>query len=68
MIYVTYSVPFFFKETEKYAVECRSEDEAMEVALDANSLVSIKNIRFRRCGKPVGRRVMSYEEYFGKFI
>ena len=64
MIYVTFRVPFFFQEDEKFAVKCGTEDEARAVAMDANSMDGVKNIRFRKCGKPRGRRILTYNQYF----
>jgi hypothetical protein len=39
-------------------------DKAREVAQDAYSLDGIKNIRFRKCGKPRDRECMSYDNYW----
>ena len=71
MVYVTFHVPQlvysdkqFVVESKKFAVGCKTEDEAMEVAHDANSLDGVKNIRFRKCGKPYGRRILTYSGYF----
>ena len=64
MIYVTFSVPHLFQADEKFAIKCNTEDEARDVAMDANSLDGVKNIRFRKCGKPYGRLILTYDEYF----
>lgn len=63
-IYVTFAVPHLFQEDEKFAVRCESMEQAKEVAQDAYSLDGIKNIRFRKCGKPRDRYVMSYDNYW----
>ena len=63
-IYVTFAVPRLFQEDDKFAVRCESMGQAIDVARDANSLVGIKNIRLRKCGKPRGREVMSYDNYW----
>jgi hypothetical protein len=39
-------------------------DGAREVAQDAFSLDGIKNIRIRKCGKPLNREIMSYDNYW----
>ena len=63
-VYVTFSVPHLFQSDEKFAVKCDDMEQAIEVAQDANSLNGIKNIRLRKCGKPRGREVMSYDNYW----
>ena len=63
-IYVTFAVPHLFQEDEKFAVACKDMAQAREVAQDAYSLDGIKNIRFRKCGKPRDRDVMSYDNYW----
>lgn len=63
-VYVTFSVPHLFQSDEKFAVKCDDMEQAREVAQDANSLNGIKNIRLRKCGKPRGREVMSYDNYW----
>lgn len=63
MIYVTFTISRLFQEDEKFAVKCETEDEARAVAMDANSLDGVKNIRLRKCGKPRGRRILIYN-YF----
>ena len=63
-IYVTFAVPHLFQSDEKFAVKCDDMEQAIEVAQDANSLNGIKNIRLRKCGKPRGREVMSYDNYW----
>lgn len=68
MIYVTFCVPqLSYSDKKKFAVGCNTEDEAMAVAHDANSLKCVKNIRFRKCGKPYGRQILSYTDYFSYF-
>lgn len=63
-IYVTFSVPHLFQEDEKFAVKCDNMDMTREVAQDACSLDGIKNVRIRKCGKPHGRDIMSYDNYW----
>lgn len=63
-IYVTFSVPHLFQEDEKFAVACKDMAQVREVAQDASSLYGIKNIRFRKCGKPRDRYVISYDNYW----
>lgn len=67
MIYVTFCVPQLSYSDKKFAVGCKTEDEAMAVAHDANSLNCVKNIRFRKRGKPYGRQILSYTDYFSYF-
>ncbi len=68
MIYVTFSVPqLSYSDKKKFAVGCKTEEKAMEVAHDANSLNCVKNIRFRKRGKPYGRQILSYSDYFCYF-
>ena len=68
MIYVTFSVSqLSYSDKKKFAVGCNTEDEAMAVAHDANSLNCVKQIRFRKCGKPYGRQILSYSDYFSYF-
>lgn len=63
-IYVTFAVPHLYQDDEKFAVRCENMTQANKVAQDANSLDGIKNIRLRKCGKPRGREVMSYDNYW----
>lgn len=63
-VFVTFSVPHLFQADEKFAVRCKDMDQAREVAADAYSLDAIKNIRFRRCGKPSNRNIMSFDNYW----
>jgi hypothetical protein len=63
-VYVTFSVPHLFQNDEKFAVKCEDMDKAREVAQDAYSLDGIKNVRFRKCGKPRDRECMSYDNYW----
>lgn len=65
MVYVTFCVPQLIREDTKIAVECQTEDQAIEVAQDAYSLEGIKNIRLRKCGRPrKGRRFVPYDAYW----
>ena len=64
-VYVTFSAESTFGEDDnRFAVRCNDMEKAMDVAHDANSLVGVKNIRLRKCGKPSGRNILSYDEYF----
>ena len=63
-VYVTFTVPHFFYEDEKFAVKCKNMDDAREVGQDAYSLDGIKNVRIRKCGRPRDREVMSYDNYW----
>ena len=63
-IYVTFAVPHLFQQDEKFAVKCDDMEQAREVGQDAYSLVGIKNVRIRKCGKPLNRVIMSYDNYW----
>ena len=63
MIYVTFSVSQLFTKDDKFAVECKDMEQAREVGQDAYSLDNIKNVRIRKCSKPVGREILSYDDY-----
>ena len=63
-IYVTFAVPHLFQQDEKFAVKCDDMEQAREVGQDAYSLVGIKNVRIRKCGKPRNREIMSYDNYW----
>lgn len=63
--YVTFTKTFAFQEyNRKYAVECSTIDKAYEVAQDACSILGVKYIRIRKCGKPKDREIVSYSDYF----
>lgn len=63
--YVTFTKTFVFQEyNRKYAVECSTIDKAYEVAQDACSLSCVKYVRIRKCGKPKGREIIPYYDYF----
>ena len=64
-VYVTfYTEPTFGDNGNRFAVCCNGMEKAMEVAHDANSLIGVKNIRLRKCGKPSERIILSYDDYF----
>ena len=73
-VYVTYQVrPSEYlrlvlgHETKKYAIECESESQAIEVASDVNSLDGVSYIYINRCGKlPKGCKILKVKngEYF----
>lgn len=63
-LFITFSVPHLFQSDEKFAVRCKDMDDAREVGQDACSLVGIKNVRLRKCGKPGNRTILSYGDYF----
>ena len=64
-VYVTfYAEPTFGEDKKRIAVCCDDMEKAMDVAHDATSLVGVKNIRLRKCGKPSGRTMLSYDDYF----
>lgn len=63
-LFITFSVPHLFQSDEKFAVRCKNMDDATEVGSDACSLVSVKNVRLRKCGEPKDRRIISRDDYF----
>ena len=63
-IYVTFTVSHLFQQDEKFAVKCDDMEQAREVGQDAFSFDGIKNVRIRKCGKPRGREVLSYNNYW----
>lgn len=55
-IYVTFRYPqwwwgSYYKQDQKQAVRCTSEEEAQKVALEVCSWASAKNVRINRCGR-----------------
>lgn len=54
-IYVTFRYPQMwgntYKENQKQAVRCTSEEQATDVALEVCSWASAKNVRINRCGR-----------------
>ena len=63
-VYITFSVPYLFAPTFKIAVECENENQAREVASDVYSYDGTKYIRMRKCGKPRGREIVSYKDWW----
>ena len=75
MIYVTYQFrPTSFArslgaETERYAVKCRTYDQALGIISDLNSLDGVSYIRINRCGQLKNRntiKIVSGDEYWKK--
>lgn len=62
--YVTFTKTFAFQEDRKFAVVCSTIDKAYEVAQDACSILGVKYVRIRKCGKPKGREIIPYYDYF----
>lgn len=54
-IYVTFRYPQWwgnvYKDNQKQAVRCTTEEEAQKVALEVCSWASAKNVRINRCGR-----------------
>ena len=54
-IYVTFRYPQWwgndYRENQKQAVRCNTEEEAQNVALEVCSWASAKNVRINRCGR-----------------
>lgn len=64
VVYITFTVPHLFSEDEKFAIKCHDMEQATEVGSDAYSLDGVINVRLRKSGKPKGRRILSYDEYW----
>ena len=62
--YVTFTKTFAFQEDRKFAVVCSTIDKVYEVAQDACSILGVKYVRIRKCGKPKGREIIPYYDYF----
>lgn len=60
----SFYVTFTIYENRKIAVVCSTFDKAYEVAQDACSILSVKYVRIRKCGKPKGRELIPYYDYF----
>lgn len=63
-IYVTFYMWYSMTHKNKFAVECLNERQAKDVASDVYSFDGVGNIRFRKCGKPKGRTIIEYNEYY----
>ena len=64
MIYVTFNDDTIY-DKRRVAVECETEEQAHEVALDLNSMEGVKNIRLNRCGKLRKHFVIfDYQDYY----
>lgn len=59
--YVTFTKTF---GNRKFAVVCSTIDKAYEVAQSARTIIGAKYVRIRKCGKPKGREIIPYYNYF----
>ena len=60
----SFYVTFAFQEDRKFAVVCSTIDKAYEVAQSARTIIGAKYVRIRKCGKPKGREIIPYYDYF----
>ncbi len=62
--YVTFTKTFKFQKYRKFAVVCSTIDKANEVAQSARTIIGAKYVGIRKCGKPKGREIIGYYDYF----
>lgn len=71
-VYVTLNMFVFSPITRlntdvvKVAIMCETEEEAIDVAQDACSIISYNNVRLRKCGTPHNRVIITSKEYWEK--
>ena len=64
-MYVTYTKKHFNGTRSRFAVECQTKEQAVEVAYDLNARTDVINIRLNSCGRnlPDEAHTFFYNEY-----